>query len=213
MKVEVRFVMPRTPEENERIRQLAKENIRASAMEVFMERGYYNASIDDIAKRAGVSKGLLYNYYKGKEDLLAEMVQGRIDEIKEVMETASRLDSPSEQLKRIIDGAIDNTWQNPKVFRFYLNLQTQPEEDQVLSKYSSMLNQEMAQQFEVQCDMFHRLGVDDPIIKSLYFSSTLQGISLMMSTYPEHFPVHKVKEQLFQQFCEHPSRGWNGRGT
>ncbi|NQX69940.1 helix-turn-helix transcriptional regulator [Paenibacillus alba] len=49
--------MPRTREESDRIRQLAKENIRTAAVEVFIEKGYHAASIDDVAKRAGISKG------------------------------------------------------------------------------------------------------------------------------------------------------------
>lgn len=75
--------MPRTPEEYERIRQLAKENIRMAAMELFISKGYHATSVSDVAKKAGISKGLLYNYYKGKEDLLAQMVETRIGELVE----------------------------------------------------------------------------------------------------------------------------------
>ena len=83
--------MPRTPEENERIRQASKEKIRAAAMELFIKQGYYATSISDIAKQAGISKGLLYSYYKGKEELLSEMVEARIREVVEVMARSSRL--------------------------------------------------------------------------------------------------------------------------
>ncbi|MFE5319136.1 TetR/AcrR family transcriptional regulator [Paenibacillus sp. NPDC056579] len=193
--------MPRTREENDRIRQAAKDNIRTAAMEIFIERGYHDASIDDVAKRAGVSKGLMYNYYKGKEHLLAEMVQNRIDEIKEVMQTASALSTPTEQLKFIVDGALDNVKQRHKVYRFYLHLQTQPEENQLLSKYSQMLNEAMAEQFEVQCRMFKELGNADARLRSLYFSSTLHGAMLMISTYPDHYPVEEMKKQIIEQFC------------
>lgn len=86
--------MPRTPEENDRIRQASKEKIRAAAMELFMKQGYYTTSISDIAKQAGISKGLLYNYYKGKEELLSEMVDARIREVVEVMEEAFTLNTP-----------------------------------------------------------------------------------------------------------------------
>ncbi|RKN83722.1 TetR/AcrR family transcriptional regulator [Paenibacillus ginsengarvi] len=193
--------MPRTREENERIRQAAKENIRTSAMEMFIERGYHDASIDDVAKQAGVSKGLMYNYYKGKEELLAEMVQFRIDEISRVMEAASALDSPADQLKHIVEGALDNVKKRPQVYRFYLHLQTQPEQDKVLSKYSQMLNEAMAKQFKVQCGMFAGLGAADEQLRSLYFSSTLHGAMLMISTYPDGYPVDEIKEQIIKQFC------------
>ncbi|MFM1654984.1 TetR/AcrR family transcriptional regulator [Brevibacillus sp. B_LB10_24] len=193
--------MPRTREENERIRQAAKENIRNAAMEIFIERGYHDASIDDIAKRAGVSKGLVYNYYKGKEDLLANMVQHRIDEISEVMQAAADLGSPSEQLKYIVEGALDNVRQRLNEYRFYLHLQTQPEEDKILFKYSQRLNKAMAEQFEVQCRLFAELGVEDARIRSLYFSSTLHGMMLMIATYSDHYPVEEMKKQIIQQFC------------
>ncbi|MFD7522540.1 TetR/AcrR family transcriptional regulator [Paenibacillus chitinolyticus] len=194
--------MPRTQEENDRIRQAAKENIRTAAMEVFIEKGYHASVIDDIAKRAGVSKGLMYNYYKGKEDLLAEMVKMRIEEINHVMHTAAALSSPSEQLRHIIEGAINNVKQHPKIYRFYLHLQTQPEKDKILSRYSQMLNEAMADQFEVQCGFFAKLGSADPRMRSLYFSSTLHGMMLMISTYPDGYPVEEIKEQTIRQFCE-----------
>ncbi|MFB9324601.1 TetR/AcrR family transcriptional regulator [Paenibacillus aurantiacus] len=193
--------MPRTQEENDRIRQAAKDNIRSAAIAIFIEKGYHDASIDDIAKRAGVSKGLIYNYYKGKEELLAEMVRTRIEDINHVMQTAATLDTPSEQLVHIIEGALHNVQQHPNVYRFYLHLQTQPEEDKVLARYSQMLNEAMADQFEVQCDMFAKLGDKDERMTSLYFSSTLHGAMQMISTYPDRFPVDDIKKKIIQQFC------------
>ncbi|MEI0737007.1 TetR/AcrR family transcriptional regulator [Paenibacillus sp. JTLBN-2024] len=130
------------------------------------------------------------------------MVEHRVREIKTVMEAAARLEAPADQLMHIIDGAIDNVYERPQVFRFYLHLQTQPEEDLALAKYSRMLNQEMAEQFKVQTRMFERLGAVQPQVRSLYFSSTLQGIMLMISTYPEHYPVSDIKKQLIREFCK-----------
>lgn len=193
--------MPRTPAENERIRQAAKEKIHAAAMTLFIKKGYHATSIDDVAKQAQISKGLLYNYYKGKEELLAAMVQVRIEEVKEVMEAATQLATPHEQLRHIVNGALDNVYQRPDVYRFYLNLQTQPEDDRVLASYREQLNEESRRQFEVQCQIFKQLGVKQPRWRSLYFSSALQGAMLMMTTYPEGFPVEEMKEQMIREYC------------
>lgn len=193
--------MPRTQKENERIRQMAKEKIRIAAMELFMKRGYHATSIEDVAKHANISKGLLYNYYKGKEELLSTMIQARIDELIQVMEAASSQESPAEQLKHIVEGAINNVRQKPAVFQFYLHLQTQPEADEVLSKYSKLLIEESARQFHLQCEMFENLGVKEPRKRSLYFSSVLQGLMFMISAYPEQFPVEEMKAQIIHEFC------------
>jgi AcrR family transcriptional regulator len=193
--------MPRTPEENDRIRQASKEKIRAAAMELFIKQGYYATSISDIAKQAGISKGLLYNYYKGKEELLSEMVEARIKEVVEVMEEAFTLNTPREQLEHIINGAIDNIHQKPEVHRFYLHLQTQPESDEELIKYSHLVIEENARQFEFQCKIFESMGEREPRKRSLYFSSVLQGIMLMISTYQQGFPVEEIKNQIIREFC------------
>ncbi|MEI2472516.1 TetR/AcrR family transcriptional regulator [Peribacillus frigoritolerans] len=193
--------MPRTPEENDRIRQASKEKIRAAAMELFIKQGYYATSISDIAKQAGISKGLLYNYYKGKEELLSEMVEARIKEVVEVMEEAFTLNTPREQLEHIINGAIDNIHQKPEIHRFYLHLQTQPESDEELIKYSHLIIEENARQFEFQCKIFESMGETEPRKRSLYFSSVLQGIMLMISTYQQGFPIEEIKNQIINEFC------------
>ncbi|MBU5347580.1 transcriptional regulator [Paenibacillus sp. LC231] len=193
--------MPRSPSENERIRQMAKEKILEAAMDLFIHQGYHATSISDVAKQAGISKGLLYNYFSGKEGLLAAMVEERIAGVAEVIENAASLQAPADQLKYILEQAIDNVDRQPEVFRFYLHLQTQPEADQELFPYSKRLVEEAARQFEIQCRIFESLGVPEPRKRSLYFSSTLQGIMLMISTYPQHFPIEEVKEQMLKEFC------------
>lgn len=193
--------MPRTPEDNERIRQEAKQKIFSAAMELFIKKGYHATSISDVAKQAGISKGLLYNYFAGKEGLIAKMVEERIAQVAEVMRSAAALQTPVEQLQFIIEGAINHVYQHPDVFRFYLHLQTQPEDDEELMKYSRMLVEENARQFELQCAIFEKLKVKEPRKRSLYFSAVLQGTMLMIATYPEQFPIEEIKAQIVREFC------------
>lgn len=193
--------MPRTPEENERIRQAARAQILTHAMGLFLAKGYHATSIDDVAREAKVSKGLLYHYFAGKENLLAAMVAVRLDELRAVMETAAGHATPAAQIRHVIAGALENVRQQPNVFRFYLNLSTQPPRDTIVAKYAERLNAEARAQFEVQTAMFVRLGVANPRQRSLYFSATLQGVMLMLSTYQEDFPLDAIKAQMIAEFC------------
>lgn len=52
--------------------------ICAAALEVFAEKGFAAAKLDEIAKRAGVSKGTLYLYFKDKEELFRAVVRDTI---------------------------------------------------------------------------------------------------------------------------------------
>jgi AcrR family transcriptional regulator len=62
--------MPRTKEQYEQIRAEKREIIKQAAMKLFATKGYAATSISDIAQTAGVSKGLMYNYFKSKEEVL-----------------------------------------------------------------------------------------------------------------------------------------------
>src|SRR5690606_34178858 len=48
--------------------------IVAAAFEVFAEKGFARAKLDDIARRAGVSKGAVYLYFETKEDIFRAVV-------------------------------------------------------------------------------------------------------------------------------------------
>ncbi len=49
-----------------------------AALELFVERGFAATRLEDVAQRAGVSKGTLYLYFDSKEDLLRSVIRGGI---------------------------------------------------------------------------------------------------------------------------------------
>ncbi len=66
--------------------------ICGAAIEVFAEKGFAAARLDEIARRAGVSKGTLYLYFKDKEDLFRAVVRDtvapNIDTVRSMIEGA-----------------------------------------------------------------------------------------------------------------------------
>ncbi len=72
---------PRTPQQYEEIREEKRALIMNVALEHFAKDGYHNTTISQIARHAGISKGLLYNYFKGKEELLSEIINRSTKEI------------------------------------------------------------------------------------------------------------------------------------
>jgi AcrR family transcriptional regulator len=61
------------------------EEITAAALESFVERGYAGTRLEDVAARAGISKGTLYLYFENKEDLFKAVVrEGLVSPIAEI---------------------------------------------------------------------------------------------------------------------------------
>lgn len=54
------------------------EEIIAAALDLFVERGFATTRLEDVAARAGVSKGTLYLYFENKEDLFKAVVRGNV---------------------------------------------------------------------------------------------------------------------------------------
>src|SRR5262245_23712339 len=73
-----------------------KQAILDAALDVFAERGFEAARLDDVAKRAGVAKGTLYLYFRDKEALFEALVRGAVSPIIEaVSQMASAPDVPT----------------------------------------------------------------------------------------------------------------------
>jgi len=79
-----------------------RQRILEAAAEVFAERGFGGAGVDEIARRAGVNKAMLYYHVGDKAALFAEVVNSNVEGIREaVISAMSGLDDPSERLRAI----------------------------------------------------------------------------------------------------------------
>jgi AcrR family transcriptional regulator len=59
----------------ERRKEARPQELLAAALDIFVERGYAATRLDDVAAKAGVSKGTLYLYFANKEDLFKAVVR------------------------------------------------------------------------------------------------------------------------------------------
>src|SRR5512142_2099140 len=62
----------------ERRKEARPAELLAAALELFVEKGYAGTRLEDVAHRAGVSKGTLYLYFENKEDLFKAVVRGNV---------------------------------------------------------------------------------------------------------------------------------------
>lgn len=89
-----------------------KRQITRAAYEIIAEKGYYNFTMMDIAKRAGVSSGLIHHYFKDKENMLVTLLREMQQNVRSSLERAlERVADPKEKLGIFIDqglGLVEN---------------------------------------------------------------------------------------------------------
>jgi AcrR family transcriptional regulator len=93
----------------ERRKDARPQELLEAAMDLFVERGYAATRLEDVARRAGVSKGTLYLYYENKEELFKAVVRGNIVPVIGAAETSvAEHDGDSADLLRHL---IHSWWQ------------------------------------------------------------------------------------------------------
>lgn len=77
-----------TAKRKEREREARRDTILAAASRVFLRKGYYEATLDEIASEAEMAKGTIYNYYKDKQDLFISLAKHGYEHFEEIMSEA-----------------------------------------------------------------------------------------------------------------------------
>ncbi len=94
----------------ERRKEARPAELLAAALDLFVEKGYAGTRLDDVAARAGVSKGTLYLYFANKEELFKAVARENIvTPLAEVGEVVRKFEGSSADLLR---GVIGTWWKD-----------------------------------------------------------------------------------------------------
>ena len=83
-------------------KKTSKEKIKLKAFKLMAKQGIKNISMREIAQACGVSKPVLYYYFKDKDDLLFQMIKERFEEINKALKLGLEKDFSFAQLLQIL---------------------------------------------------------------------------------------------------------------
>lgn len=86
--------------------QIRRREILEAARKVFCEHSFDSVSMEEVAKKVGISKAAIYLYYKSKHDLFTAMIESSMDEEIAELRTVMEIESPngiSSQLKAVFE--------------------------------------------------------------------------------------------------------------
>jgi AcrR family transcriptional regulator len=91
------------PAPRQRRKQARPQELLQAALELFVEKGFAATRSEEVAARAGVSKGTLYLYFPSKVELFKAVVRGKLaDLIAKGQHRADRFDGSSAELLRLL---------------------------------------------------------------------------------------------------------------
>ncbi len=192
---------PRTAEKFEEIREEKRKVITQAALELFANEGYYTTSISKIAKKAGISKGLIYNYFKSKEDLLSTIFNDIINRTMDMLDPNHDEVISAQEAEDFFDRFFDVLTANPQEWRLFYQLSVQKDALAVIMKESH--NHKVQNNQQLILNYFARQNFKDPELAVVLFSSLFKGFTLMYAFAPEMFSeelIQKLKDKMKEMF-------------
>ncbi|MBD3922325.1 TetR/AcrR family transcriptional regulator [Paenibacillus sp. PR3] len=114
---------PRSKEQHDQVRRERMDQIRRAFSEVYLEKGVQGTDIGEVAKRAGVSRTLIYYYFKDKMELIQGMFQEYFDAAKEfVTGCLLTAESPLIRLERYARFYLETAVTKPRRVYLYRNM-------------------------------------------------------------------------------------------
>jgi len=191
--------MPRTNKQFEEIRESSKGKILSVALELFAKKGYHATSISQIAQKANISKGLMYNYFAGKEKLLDEIIEQGFNSLAELEFEAKRGIDPEQQLEEFVDAVLENLYSNFTYWQLYLALLVHPE---IQKKFEKKMQQFRDEFVKALASLFRKLKVKNPKLEAFLLGTFFDGLVLNFMVAEDLFPVKKIKEALLSKYIK-----------
>lgn len=95
--------MARSRQQNEKMREERKEQILSGALQQFAAKGLFATKIKDIAETVGIAQGLIYHYYKSKDEIYVELIEKALDKMNSAVFSLKEMtDPPHEKIKMAV---------------------------------------------------------------------------------------------------------------
>lgn len=184
---------PRTATQYEAIRQEKRTLIMDMALELFAQNGFHGTSISHISKKAGISKGLVYNYFESKEEILKSIVQSGYDAAYNHLDLNKDGRLVKEEFVYFVRMTFRLVKENRNFWSLYSSLMFQPG---ILDLVMPQFEGKVLEIQKLMTDFLKEMGSTDPEGDLLSISSLIKGATVILLTAPEFFPMDKLEESV-----------------
>jgi AcrR family transcriptional regulator len=189
---------PRTKAQNEQIREEKKALIMSTALQLFAQNGYHSTSMSQIAKSAGISKGLSYNYFESKEAILSDIIDWGFVKIFENFDLNQDGQLEVEELRIYLESMFASLKENVNFWKFYFQIAVQADAMDLIKQRVGNVMQGM---IEMMVAYFKSQNYESPEIEAYVFVALMDGIAMDYVLQPDFLPIDAIKENIIKKYC------------
>lgn len=190
---------PRTSIENEKIRSQSIAKILDAAFRLMSQQGYESTSISQIAKEAGVSKGLMYNYFHSKEELLKQLIDNTMKEGDQLMNEII-LEDPAESLANIFGWFFHELRNNMEQWRFLSEVMFKADKFPFVKKF---VEQKMNEYVGFIGHLLKEIGFENSKEEAQLIAGLFDGIGFQYLVIGKEYPLDEMEKYIIDKYCKH----------
>ena len=186
---------PRSQEQFEEMRESRRQQIMNAALELFAIEGYGHCSISNLAKHAGISKGLMYNYFDSKEALLAAIIEDGLNVIMDLFDPDHDGVLQSEELVEFIRKVFAAMRSNQEFWILFVSVILQPGVRELLK--DKPIISYMEQFTGMLMAYFEKRGFEDPYLEVVTLSALIEGLGVLLIY---AYPAMTIPDETIQKY-------------
>jgi AcrR family transcriptional regulator len=186
--------MSRNKELNQIIKDERREQILTAALKLFATKGLVATRMSDLSRSTGISQGLVYHYYRSKEELFTSLVDAAIEKMNTAAVNLEKLPLPSnEKIILAVDSLLKGFTENADTANYYFLITQTALSNAYPREARNIILTKNHIKYEVIARIF-RQGQEEGTIKTYnanematLFFSTMNGLALNKAIYGKDF--------------------------
>lgn len=187
---------PRTAAQLEENRKATEQQILTAALKIFSIHGYAGASIRIIAKEARISNGLLYNYFKSKEELVFAVMKSSFKTLDTTI-VYEKAETPEANFKNSVCNFFELISAEKEKVRLLAQMGLHGKKFDLLNDATISKYQQSVSKFE---SIFKEMGLSNPKLEARILVVTLDGVMFETLLMGQPFNIEKFKNELIQKY-------------
>lgn len=183
---------PRSATQYTEIRKQKKDLIMETALELFAESGFHATSMSQIAKKAGISKGLTYNYFESKNEILEEIIETSSNKIYENFDINHDGILTEEEFYQFIRQTFQLINNNRRFWKLYTTVILQTN---ILETKKQSMVEKLAPAISLFRNFLVSKGSQDPDSDIIVISTLIRGASITIIS-SEFYPYELLEDKI-----------------
>ena len=203
--------MPRNKELNEKVKEERRQQILSVALRLFAQRGLAATKITDIAQATEISQGLMYHYYRSKEEIYVELIQSAFERMNGACRWLESKPWPPQQkitfaiteLLKLLEKQDDASRYHLLIAQATASDATPEEVKQIIAKENAFPYESIAR-IMAEGQQAGTIKAYDPMELALAFWGSINGLAIYKAVHGAKFKAPDPRI-LWSMFIKEPS--------